>query len=114
MTARARSSRQAVSSSSGVSRYSPRRGRPGAAWPACGRWGFIVAVSCRRAGWDNAAFRTEFPPGRHYPMNETAVAYRTWMCVVCGFIYDEAAGLPEEGIRSEEHTTELKSLMSIQ
>ena len=27
-----------------------------------------------------------------------ATAYRTWMCVVCGFIYDEAAGLPEEGI----------------
>ena len=26
------------------------------------------------------------------------VAYRTWMCVVCGFIYDEAEGLPEEGI----------------
>jgi rubredoxin len=24
--------------------------------------------------------------------------YRTWMCLVCGFIYDEAAGLPEEGI----------------
>ena len=38
------------------------------------------------------------PPGHHYPMNETAVAYRTWMCVVCGFIYDEAVGLPEEGI----------------
>jgi rubredoxin len=35
------------------------------------------------------------------PMNEAvanATAYRTWMCVVCGFIYDEAAGLPEEGI----------------
>ena len=33
-------------------------------------------------------------------MNEVAnnVAYRTWMCVVCGFIYDEAAGLPDEGI----------------
>jgi rubredoxin len=28
----------------------------------------------------------------------TTVAYRTWMCVVCGFVYDEAAGLPEEGI----------------
>ena len=28
----------------------------------------------------------------------TATAYRTWMCVVCGFIYDEADGLPEEGI----------------
>jgi rubredoxin len=36
---------------------------------------------------------------RHdYPMNGTAPAYRTWMCVVCGFIYDEAKGLPEEGI----------------
>lgn len=24
--------------------------------------------------------------------------YRCWMCVVCGFIYDEALGLPEDGI----------------
>ena len=23
---------------------------------------------------------------------------KTWMCVVCGFIYDEAKGRPEEGI----------------
>ena len=23
---------------------------------------------------------------------------KTWMCIVCGCIYDEAAGLPEEGI----------------
>ncbi|WP_133501358.1 rubredoxin [Cognatilysobacter terrigena] len=29
---------------------------------------------------------------------ENAAPYRTWMCVVCGFIYDEAKGLPEEGI----------------
>ena len=28
----------------------------------------------------------------------TVVAYRRFMCVVCGFIYDEEAGLPEEGI----------------
>lgn len=28
----------------------------------------------------------------------SAAAYRTWMCVVCGFIYNEAEGLPEEGI----------------
>ncbi len=28
----------------------------------------------------------------------TAVSYRTYMCLICGFIYDEAAGLPEEGI----------------
>jgi rubredoxin len=23
---------------------------------------------------------------------------KTWQCIVCGFIYDEAAGLPAEGI----------------
>ena len=23
---------------------------------------------------------------------------KTYMCVICGFIYDEAKGLPEEGI----------------
>jgi len=26
-----------------------------------------------------------------------AEAYRTWQCGTCGFVYDEAAGLPEEG-----------------
>ncbi len=33
--------------------------------------------------------------------SETAVpepSYKSYMCVICGFIYDEAAGLPEEGI----------------
>ena len=24
---------------------------------------------------------------------------KVWQCVVCGFIYDEAAGLPVEGIK---------------
>lgn len=23
---------------------------------------------------------------------------RTWMCILCGFIYDEASGLPDDGI----------------
>ncbi len=23
---------------------------------------------------------------------------RTWMCLICGWIYDEEAGLPEEGL----------------
>ena len=35
------------------------------------------------------------------PMPESAAVdapYRTWMCVVCGFVYDEALGLPEDGI----------------
>ena len=29
---------------------------------------------------------------------EAAAADRIWMCVVCGFTYHEADGLPEEGI----------------
>jgi len=31
-------------------------------------------------------------------MVETTQTYKTWMCLICGFIYDEAAGLPEEGL----------------
>jgi rubredoxin len=27
-----------------------------------------------------------------------AVVLRKWMCVVCGYIYDEAVGVPDEGI----------------
>jgi len=30
--------------------------------------------------------------------NPGDIPFRTWMCQICGFIYDEAAGLPEEGI----------------
>jgi len=41
-------------------------------------------------------------PHGHYPMNTptTQGAYQTWMCVVCGFIYDEAVGIPDEGIEA--------------
>ena len=41
-----------------------------------------------------------FPQRDACPMNDLAapVIYRTWMCVVCGFMYDEAKGLPDEGI----------------
>ncbi len=38
---------------------------------------------------------SEFYTSRICPV---AMTYRTWMCVVCGFIYDEAKGRPEEGI----------------
>jgi rubredoxin len=27
------------------------------------------------------------------------MAMKRWECIVCGFIYDEAAGLPDEGIK---------------
>jgi rubredoxin len=28
----------------------------------------------------------------------TATEFKTWMCLICGYIYDEATGVPEEGI----------------
>jgi rubredoxin len=28
----------------------------------------------------------------------TDVAMKTWMCLICGWIYDEAAGVPEQGV----------------
>jgi len=43
--------------------------------------------------------RAFFP---HFPTKsmttENQVQFRTWMCLICGWVYDEAAGLPEEGI----------------
>ena len=37
--------------------------------------------------------------GTRYHQNMTvAPSYCKWMCLICGFIYDEAEGLPEEGL----------------
>jgi rubredoxin len=34
-----------------------------------------------------------------FPMSiRTEATYKTLMCLICGFIYDEAAGIPAEGI----------------
>lgn len=27
-----------------------------------------------------------------------AGAFKTWLCVLCGFVYDEREGMPQEGI----------------
>lgn len=26
------------------------------------------------------------------------IPYKTWMCLICGFIYEEAIGCPDDGI----------------
>jgi rubredoxin len=33
-----------------------------------------------------------------YRLETRRCGVKTYMCVICGFIYDEAKGLPEEGI----------------
>jgi rubredoxin len=32
------------------------------------------------------------------PVIGADTAFKVWQCVLCGFIYDEAAGLPSDGI----------------
>lgn len=29
---------------------------------------------------------------------QIAAAFKSWLCVLCGFVYHEQEGLPEEGI----------------
>lgn len=31
-------------------------------------------------------------------MSDKSEGFRSWMCLICGWIYEEEAGLPEEGI----------------
>jgi len=26
------------------------------------------------------------------------IAYKTWVCLICGWVYDEELGLPEDGL----------------
>jgi rubredoxin len=35
---------------------------------------------------------------RGFPNMTENAATRTWMCLICGWIYDEVAGVPDEGI----------------
>ena len=56
----------------------------------------LAALPLRQGSCENDLFPTDEDP----PMsvNPKSAANRKWMCVVCGFIYDEALGVPEEGI----------------
>ncbi len=41
---------------------------------------------------------TETPPASQAPADATEQGFKIWMCVLCGFLYEEAAGWPDEGI----------------
>jgi rubredoxin len=34
----------------------------------------------------------------HETGNTPSAPYLTWMCLICGWVYEEEKGLPEEGI----------------
>jgi len=44
------------------------------------------------------ANRREKPSPLKIDRNNERINMKSWQCIVCGFIYDEAKGLPEDGI----------------
>jgi rubredoxin len=35
---------------------------------------------------------------KEYAVSEVIVEYKSWVCLICGWIYNEEEGLPEDGI----------------
>jgi rubredoxin len=36
--------------------------------------------------------------GNQTPATPEQTEFKVWQCILCGFMYDEAAGMPNEGI----------------
>src|SRR6185437_863747 len=65
-----------------------------ASWSAGGR----RVLSQRQASCENALFALEQRSTTMSQSSTETATLRKWMCVVCGYIYDEALGVPEEDI----------------
>jgi rubredoxin len=58
-----------------------------------------VAVVCLDAGERAATALAARPETDARPeAGAGSDAFKQWVCVICGWVYDEAAGLPDEGI----------------
>jgi rubredoxin len=57
-----------------------------------------LELTAGTAGLD--AIVLNFPRLERAAQSGTAAAgaFKTWHCVLCGFVYDEAAGMPDEGV----------------
>jgi rubredoxin len=47
---------------------------------------------------DTPALKQQSAPESAAVIAASADDFKQWVCVICGWIYDEAAGLPEDGI----------------
>lgn len=56
----------------------------------------MLGVRRRNGGSVLNVYRTQVRAGDDYTSGKQLM--KRYMCVVCGFIYDEEQGLPEEGI----------------
>jgi rubredoxin len=71
--------------------------------------GYIAVLRVARGEWLHFAPRAlhcipqatgaghDFYWNRLYPMSETP-EYKSWMCLICGYIYHEETGAPDDGI----------------
>jgi rubredoxin len=63
--------------------------------------GHAQGVGRRPRGWSRQDDSIEFDSNLKTPTGMTPTetrVYKTYMCLICGFIYDEEAGMPDEGI----------------
>lgn len=52
----------------------------------------IVTVYCQRRAWQTThRFERDSIDVNDKP-------YKSWLCIICGWVYDEEAGSPEDGI----------------
>jgi rubredoxin len=63
----------------------------------CKMAAFATLLALQSLGM-GAATRYHHGSRFHGFSTRTRMEYRSWMCLICGWIYDEEAGLPEEGI----------------
>lgn len=40
-------------------------------------------------------------------MENQRIAMKTWLCIVCGFVYDDAEGRPDDGLAPGTRWTEV-------
>lgn len=41
---------------------------------------------------------TTTPSSENPPASGTGTPFQVWMCILCGFLYDESAGMPDHGV----------------
>ena len=64
----------------------------------CGHSSIFTLSPGGRACENYCSLWSYFSKGCDLQVQTSAAAYRKYMCVICGFIYDEALGCPQDGI----------------
>jgi rubredoxin len=58
----------------------------------------LIALLYGLLSWNGMANYALFATEAERIVSETKTEYRNWMCIICGWVYEEEAGAPEEGL----------------